>query len=201
MRHLRCFLGVANTGSVTRAAESMGTAQPSVSRSLRELEEELDGPLFERTSSGLALNEKGRLLHSYVNSGLGQIDLGLKTMRGGLGEQHVSVYVLPNVVRMVMPGAVTRFKLLYPAIDVTFKPTTGGGLQQYIHTGEVDFGFGRLLAADHMKGLNFEHLFSEPLVFFVRNGHPLIGQKNVGVNDIDRFPVVLPCPTPSFGLK
>lgn len=194
MRHLRCFLAVANTGSVTRAAESLGTVQPSVSRSLRELEEELGGPLFERTSFGLALNEKGRLLHSYVNGGMGQIDLGLKAIRGGLAEQRVGVYVLPNVVRTIMPGAVARFKSLYPAIDVTLKATTGGGLQRYIHTGDVDFGFGRLLAADHMKGLNFEHLFNEPLVFFVRNGHPLIGQKTVGVDDIDRFPVVLPLP-------
>ena len=194
MRHLRCFLAVAQFGSVTHAAESMGTVQPSVSRTLRELEQELGGPLFERTASGLALNAQGRLLFSYVSNGLGQVDLGLKTLLGGLTSQRVRAYVLPNVVRMVMPGAVARFKSLYPAIDVTFKATTGGGLQQYIHTSEVDFGFGRLLAAEHMEGLNFEHLFSEPLVFFVRSGHPLTRQKGLSIHDIDRFPVVLPLP-------
>ncbi len=52
MRHLRCFLAVADLGSVTRAAERMGTVQPSVSRSIRELEEELGATLFERTSTG-----------------------------------------------------------------------------------------------------------------------------------------------------
>ncbi|WP_322867185.1 LysR substrate-binding domain-containing protein [Aquicoccus sp. G2-2] len=109
-------------------------------------------------------------------------------------EAHVTAYVLPNVVRMVMPGAVRRFKALYPEIDLTFVPASGGGLQQYLTRGEVDFGFGRLLSAEHMKGMNFEHLFSEPLTFFVRAGHPLSAQKDLAIRDLDRYQVVLPTP-------
>ncbi|MHA6264892.1 LysR substrate-binding domain-containing protein [Arenibacterium sp. CAU 1754] len=194
MRHLRCFLAVARCGSVSRAAETMGTVQPSVSRSIRELEDELGNPLFDRTSTGLTLNDAGNTLYAYVSNGLGQVDRGLETMRGHLAGQRVVAYVLPNVVRMVMPGAVQRFKALYPAIDLTFLATTGGGLHQNLRDGTVDFGFGRLLAADHMEGLNFEHLFSEPLVFFVRAGHPLDGARNVTVHDIDQYQVVMPIP-------
>ncbi|MGH1354796.1 MAG: LysR substrate-binding domain-containing protein [Thalassovita sp.] len=192
MRHLRCFLAVADLGSVTRAAERMGTVQPSVSRSIRELEEELGATLFERTSTGLAMNAAGRLLYSYVDGGLEQVDLGLKTMRGQIVEQRVSAYVLPNVVRMVMPGATARFKSLYPSIDVEFKATTGGGLHHHLRLGDADFSFGRIQSAEEMQGLNFEHLFSEPLVFFVRRDHPLVSDPNLTIHDINEFPVVIP---------
>ncbi len=194
MRHLRCFLSVAHLGSVTRAAEAMGTVQPAVSRSLRELEEELGSPLFDRTAAGLMLNAAGNTLYSYVSNGIGQIDRGLEALQGQTAEQQVVAYVLPNVVRVVMPGAVRRFKTLYPSVDLRFIATTGGGLQQYLRAGQVDFGFGRLLSAEHMQGMNFEHLYSEPLVFFVRAGHPLAGQAGLTIRDVDRYSVVIPIP-------
>lgn len=195
MRHLRCFLSVAHLGSVTRAAEAMGTVQPAVSRSIRELEEELGGPLFDRTAAGLVLNAAGNTLFSYVSNGMGQIDRGLEALQGQIAGQQVVAYVLPNVIRVVMPGAVRRFKALSPSVDLRFIASTGGGgLQEYLRTGRVDFGFGRLLSAAHMQGMNFEHLYSEPLVFFVRAGHPLAGRAGLTIRDIDAFPVVTPIP-------
>ena len=108
MRHLRCFLAVAQLGSATRAAEALGTVQPSVSRSLREFEDEMGTPLFDRSAGGLALNEAGRTLFAYVSGGLGQVDRGIETMRGQMGESKVTAFAMPNVVRVVMPGAVRR---------------------------------------------------------------------------------------------
>ncbi|MEZ5715999.1 MAG: LysR substrate-binding domain-containing protein [Paracoccaceae bacterium] len=192
MRHLRCFRMVAQTGSVTRAAEALGTVQPSVSRSIRELEVEMGCALFHRNAAGLTLTEAGKTLLSYVANGLGQIDRGLEVLRGQLSDRRVTAYVLPNVVRMVMPGAVRRFKAHFPEIDVTFMATTGGGLRQYLHNGQVDFGFGRLLAAEHMEGMHFEHLFSEPLVFFARSGHPLDGAGAPSLAELARFTVIVP---------
>ena len=192
MRHLTCFRAVARLGSVTQAAEELGTVQPSVSRSIKELEDILGVGLFERSSAGLALTDAGRTFMAFVFNGLGQIERGVEALRGQMTGDRVTAYVLPNVVRMIMPGAVVRFKEFYPDIDITFRSATGGGLQEFLRTGEVDFGFGRLLAAENMEGLSFEHLFSEPLQFFVRAGHPLVGRRGLTVQDIDAFPVVLP---------
>jgi LysR family pca operon transcriptional activator len=192
MRHLRCFNAVARYGNVTRAAEELGTVQPSVSRSIRELEEILDTPLFERGASGMVLTEAGTTFSQYVSSGMNQIDRGIEALRGQIASTKVRAYILPNVVRVIMPGAVQRYKSLYPNIDLEFLPTTGGGLQENLMQGKVDFGFGRLIAAEHMSGLNFEYLYSEALRFFVRSDHPLATAKDVTVQDIDTFPVVLP---------
>lgn len=194
MRHLRCFRTVATLGSVTRAAEALGTVQPSVSRSIRELENEIGAPLFERNASGLVLNEAGRTLLSYVANGLGQIERGVEALQGQIARENVRAYVLPNVVRTIMPGAMRRFKALYPDIDVTFLATSSNGLQKHLTEDRVDFVFGRLMTAEQMKRMNFEHLFSEPLVFFARRGHPLAGRADLTLPDIDRFQVILPIP-------
>lgn len=194
MRHLRCFRMVADLGSVTLAARALGTVQPSVSRTIKELEEELGQPLFHRGATGLDLTQAGRTLLAYVSNGLGQIDHGVEALRGQMPDRRVVAYVLPNVVRMIMPGAVQRFKVHCPDVDLTLMPAVGGGLARLLRDGDVDFGFGRLLAVDEMAAMNFEHLFSEPLVFFVRAGHPLATHPAPDVEDIDRFAVVLPNP-------
>lgn len=192
MRHLRCFRTVAQLGSVTRAAEALGTVQPSVSRTIRELEEALGVALFERTGTGLILKDAGRTFLAIVSNGLGQIDRGIDALRGQMAGDRVVAYVLPNVVRMIMPGAVRRFKALYPEIDIQFLAASGGGLRDVLARGAVEFGFGRLLAAEHMEGMNYEHLYSEPLMFFVRADHPLANKRDLSVFDIDPFTVVLP---------
>ncbi len=192
MRHLRCFLAVAELGSATRAAERLGTVQPSVSRSLREFETEMGCALFDRSGGGLALNEAGRTLFGYISGGLGQVDRGLETMRGQMGERRVVAFAMPNVVQVVMPGAVRRFKALYPEVDVELETVASGTLTQRLRSGEVDFGFGRVNSADKMAGLNFEHLYTEPLVFFVRAGHALQGRRGLTLNDINDHPVIIP---------
>ena len=192
MRHLRCFLAVARHGTVTSAAESLGTVQPSVSRSLREFEDEVGVLLFARTPAGLVLTSAGKTLLAYVSNGLNQVDRGIETLQGRMTENRVVAYVLPNIVRLVMPGAVRRFKELLPDVDIKFLSTTGGGLQESLSQGDVDFGFGRLLAAKHMEAMHFEHLFTEPLVFFARAGHPLADIKSLSIEEIDKFEILLP---------
>lgn len=194
MRHLRCFLAVARTGSITGAANELGVVQPSVSRSIRELEETLNKTLFERTPKGVLLNVEGKIFFSHISDGLGQIDTGLNAMHSLAEGRRVVAYVLPNVVRTIMPEATMRFKSLFPAVDLVMPVTKGGGWQQLLVNGEADFAFGRLLTAEQMSGINFEHLFDEALTFFVRAGHPLADAGEISVDDIDGFPVILPLP-------
>lgn len=192
MRHLRCFLAVARTGSVTRAAEDMGVVQPSVSRSIRELEEAVGKPLFTRTSKGVLLSADGQILFSHVADGLGHIDHGLEALHNLTTEQRVVAYILPNVVRTIMPEAILRFKKVFPHVDVRMPAATGGGWQQHIRDENADFAFGRLFTPKQMEGMSFEHLFDEPLAFFVQAGHPLAERVDIHVEEIDHYPVILP---------
>lgn len=168
MRHLRCFLAVARAGSVTRAAEDLGTVQPSVSRSIRELEEEVGAPLFDRTRAGLQLNAAGQVLHAHVSNGLTQVDRGLDALESRLLNRRLVVLAMPNAVRGIMPRAVRRFKQASPDVELEIETVTGSSFAERMARGDVDFAIGRLNDVGKMEGLNYEPLYDEPLVFVAR---------------------------------
>jgi len=192
MRHLRCFLAVARTGSVTRAAEEMKTVQPSISRTIREFEEEIGYPVFDRTPSGLELNAAGQLLYRHVSDGMHRIVSGIEATRNRETGEQVIVYALPNVIRTIMPETIARFKELRPDVDISIPSISSINMPELLRRGEIDFAFGRLQSVERMKGLEFEPLFSEPLVWCVRKGHPLGSRRSVSVSDLSDYNVVLP---------
>ena len=77
LRHLRVFLSVADTASVTRAAETMGVSQPAVTQALARLEALLATPLFSRTPHGLYLNPSGEILRLRVSRAFDVLDPAL----------------------------------------------------------------------------------------------------------------------------
>ncbi|QDZ03323.1 LysR family transcriptional regulator [Nitratireductor mangrovi] len=194
MRHLRCFVEVARHGSITRAAQALNTVQPSLSRTLRELEDEIGGALFERTGRGLVLTSAGEILMRHVGVGLSQISKGIRQAQEPRGAQIVTMGVLPNVARTVAPRAIARFKANFPGTDVrvVFFPTSA--LIDHLQEGGVDFLFGRLFSPERLKGVSFEHLYSEPLVFVAHPDHPLAGRPEVTLGDIDAGLVLVPPP-------
>ncbi len=194
MRHLRCFVEVARHGSITRAAEALNTVQPSLSRSLRELEDEIGSPLFERTGRGLVLTGAGERLMRHASIGLAQIAKGVRQAQEKHAIPAVSVGILPNVARTLAPRAIGRFKRREPEIDVRVYFHPVNALVDYLHDGTIDFMLGRLLAPERLKGISFEHLYSEPLIFVARPDHPLAARPGVTLADIDAGIVVVPLP-------
>ncbi|MBL4696966.1 MAG: LysR family transcriptional regulator [Rhizobiaceae bacterium] len=192
MRHLRCFLQLAKHRSVTRAAEQLNTVQPSVSRTLKELESELGVELFHRSPSGLTLTKAGNTLHGYVKNGLLQIDQGLEVLKGKSHHQQVVICALPNVVRVLMPNVIAKFKSFYPEIDISLQTNVGANMLDGLRNGHVDFMVGRLMAPSMLKGMNFEHLYHEPLVFACRTEHPLAKKHSVMIEDINQYEIIIP---------
>lgn len=80
LRHLRVFLSVADTASVTRAAETMGVSQPAVTQALARLEALLATPLFSRTPHGLYLNPSGEILRLRVSRAFDVLDPALTSI-------------------------------------------------------------------------------------------------------------------------
>jgi LysR family pca operon transcriptional activator len=194
MRHIRCFLEVAEHGSVTRAAAALNTVQPALSRTLRELEERLGQALFERTAQGLVLTPAGEAFQRHASSGLSQIERGVQQARGLSSRTAVNVGMFPNVARTLVPAAIGKFKEYYPGVDVRLQWATSPVLADQLRGGEIDFLVGRLLPIEQMTGINFEQLYSEPLIFVARSDHELAGEPNLTLTDIDRHLVVVPLP-------
>jgi LysR family pca operon transcriptional activator len=191
-RHVRCFLEVARLSSVGQAAEVLAISQPAVSKTLRELEERVGVPLFERSGRRLRLNVAGHRFQTHAGQSLAEIERGLRAIsQAGSALDPVVVGVLPTVATEVMPRAALAFARMVP--DGTLRVSTGPNwmLLSQLREARLDLVVGRLAAPDVMAGLVFEQLFTEKVAAIVRPGHPLAADPSVAVTD---FPLIAPPP-------
>jgi Transcriptional regulator len=192
LRHLRHFLEIARTRSLTRAAEALHTVQPSLSRSLGELEAELGKTLFLRTPQGMLPTPAGLSFYQSIAGPLSIIDEGIARARGAPERQVVRVALTPAITRLLGVAAIQAFTEANPEVRVIIEARSYAEAVQRLHGGEVDFAVGRLLDPNALTGLSYEQLFAEPIIFTARAGHPLAGRTGLELDDIEAFLVVGP---------
>ncbi|MEO1024413.1 MAG: LysR substrate-binding domain-containing protein [Pseudomonadota bacterium] len=192
IRQLRCFVTVARKKSFVAAAESLGLTQPAVSRSVRELELTLGHDLFDRSTRGAELTKRGQDFLDAAEAGLLQIWQGAKAVIGEVGSNEaVRIGALPNVCSQFLPKVIEAFKAEFPEVTVIVNPGTNAGLLSDLRLGATDLVIGRLSSSEDMRGLIFEALYDEPLVFVVRSEHPLSGGPALLQDALD-YPMMLP---------
>lgn len=195
LRHLRCFLEVARRKSVVRAAESLHMTQPAVSRAIRELEETIGAPLFDRSRRGARLTGRGEMFLRHAAPGMALVNQGAALAGGRITEGEIVAFgSLPNVGAQFLPPVVDTFKRELPHAVLRVFSGSNVELLSRLRHGEISFVLGRLADPDSMQGLAFEPLYSEPLLFVVRTEHELASAASPAMADIDRFLVILPQP-------
>jgi LysR family pca operon transcriptional activator len=193
-RHLQCFLEVARQGSVVKAADILGITQPAVSKTLKELEETLDVPLFDRTTRGARLTAFGEVFLRHAGASVAALRQGVDGIaqvrnRGGA---VVKLGALPTVSATIIPRAIQMFKAR--ATGATIHVVTGDNavLLAALRVGELDLVVGRLASPEQMATLVFEHLYTEPVRFVVRPGHPLTRESGFALANILDYTVLMP---------
>ena len=192
LRQLRCFVTVARKKSFVLAAEELGLTQPGVSRSVRELEQLLGHSLFDRSTRGAELTDRGRSFLEAAEAGLLLIWQGANAVTGELASNEiVRIGALPNVCSQFLPKIIKAFKGDHSGVRVRVTPGTNAELLASLRRGETDFVIGRLSSSDDMRGLAFEALFDEPIIFVVGQAHPL-AKGPATLQEAMSFPLVLP---------
>jgi LysR family pca operon transcriptional activator len=189
---LHHFLAMAQEKSMTRAALALNTVQPALSRSLRELEQELGASLFHRTPQGLILTEAGEELLAHTKGPLNQIDAGIASVRGERERASVRISVAPAASRMLCVDAISAFSEQFPAVQIAVEARHYSECVPQIRDGTIDFAVGRILDPKLLVGLGYVHLFEEPIVFCARAGHPLAGVGRVTMAQINGYQIVAP---------
>lgn len=194
LRHLQCFLAIAQHRSVGRAAEAISITQPALSKTLHELEGELGVRLFERTAAGMLLTRFGEVFVRHAVESVSSLRRGVESIRFARdnSSMEVSIGALPTVTAAVMPHAVRRFKQDFADITVRVVNGEHAPLLDLLRGGELDFVVGRLAQPENMIGLSFEELYVEPLMIVVRHSHPLAKYRRFKLPMVADYPCVLP---------
>jgi len=193
LRHIACFLEVAARSGFGRAAEALNLTQPAVSRAIAELEDILGTPLFERGRGGAALTPQGSAFRAHAGAAFAELGRGIDTLRQpAAGEVAIRVGALPTVAARIMPRAVRRAKEAGLSATITIEAGPNGWLLDQLNESRLDLVVGRLAEPKAMLGLAFEHLYSEPIIFVARRGHPADTGHPVGLAELSRHPFIMP---------
>jgi DNA-binding transcriptional LysR family regulator len=120
-RHLRYFLAVVEAGTLTRAAEQLGIAQPALSQALDRMEHQLGAKLFVRSRSGARLTPAGEAIVEEVRMGLSHIDTAAHQAREiarGMGGRLTIGFVAAGAYR-ILPAALQSFRADMPDVQVS----------------------------------------------------------------------------------
>jgi DNA-binding transcriptional LysR family regulator len=126
LSHLRYFRVLGRLQHVTRAAEALGIAQPTLSRAISRLERELGVPLMHPAGRSVKLSAVGVVLHDFVDRALGELDRGFaRVSEMAVAEDNtVALGLLRSLATQFVPDLTRRFRLRHPA--ARFVLTEGG---------------------------------------------------------------------------
>src|SRR6266513_3808012 len=140
LQQLRYFVAVAGTGKFTAAARDLHVAQPSISKQVRKLEDELGAVLLERRRTGVALTDAGAILLPWAKRMLADLDgarsevAGLATLERG----RLSVGATPSLSTVLLPRVLAAFHAEHPGITLSVVEAGSRDLVERLGSGDLD---------------------------------------------------------------
>ena len=191
LRHLRYFDAIAETLNFTRAAERLHVTQSTLSHQIKQLEDELGTPLFDRSGKQVRMTEAGEILRSHMTPALEQIDLGLQAMRTPAEAVTGSIRLgtTPSFNTRMVPQCVATFLNHYPSVQGNVEELAAAKILQRLRSGHLD------MAVSYPPGdsseLWFEPLYNEELRLVVGVSHPLARRRRVRMVELHNVRMVL----------
>jgi DNA-binding transcriptional LysR family regulator len=193
LQQLAYVLTVAEEQSFTRAADRLHLAQPSLSRAVRLLEQELGVTLFNR-GPGLGpvtLTPDGNALLPFMQRVVADAEATGAEARAlsGMARGRLAVGATPSLVTSVLAPALVEFHASHPGIDLSVVEAGSHQLVPQVAAGEVDLALVVLPVTDPLVVTT--PLFDDPLVLAVAPEHPFAGRRRVRVRDLDGLDLVM----------
>jgi LysR family hca operon transcriptional activator len=184
LRHLRYFIAVAEEGSLTLAAEKrLHTAQPSLSRQIRDLEYEVGVPLMNRSVHGIELTAAGRAFLDHARLALTQAEAAAEAARRAAQRTKPTFAMgfLVGLERVWLPPATSVLRDEWPNIEIRVSSDHSTTLADDLQRGTLDIAF---LRREQKPDLEYKIVAKEPLVVILPSDHPLAEHKAIDPHDL-----------------
>lgn len=181
---LEQLAAVAQYGQITLAAKHLGIPQPTLSRSLARLSQELGTPLLQREGRGIRLTPHGELLANSARRALDELLAGVRAVRAEADPDTGTVILgfLHSLGPLVIPALLRGFRRQHARVKVRLVQDSADGLLQRIPTGAVDLVLAAPVPSDHRWEAH--PLAEQPLILLVPDGHRLIGRRTVALSEL-----------------
>ncbi len=189
---LKTFYYVAINRNFKTAAEALSVTEGAVSQQIKDLESRLEKILFERSNRQVNLTPDGSILFSIISPIIEKIDNVASEFIEKTGRivGNVKIASFEDILLYILPKYLEEFKTLYPDCELRLFNVPGKQIRTLVLRGEVDFGVGSVenvpMGIEGKELWRFERYFIAPL------GHPLCTKKSLTVEEIARYPLVIP---------
>ncbi len=192
IRQLKRFIAVAKTQNFTRAAELLHVAQPSLSKQILLLEEELGFALFLRETRPIQLTEAGRRFYEDSLAVVGRLEqMAYNARRIALGTRELlTIGFVASALYAALPTIIRRLRRIRPDLDFKWVEMTSGEQVAALAEGRIDVGFGRVYT--EFTEIRRTVLREERLVAAFPSSYELaIDSSPVSLSELGRLPVVV----------
>lgn len=186
LRHLRYFQVVAETLSFSRASERLRVAQPTISRQIAALEQELDTKLFVRTTTRVRLTDAGKHLKHEVDHLLTQLAIAVtgaqEIARGRAGELNLGSdwrLLLPQI-----PEAALRHRKKHPRVSINFVELSVHQQIEALRDGRIHLGFVHKNAIGPRDDLGMQQIYTADMRIALSASHPLANATSIPLRDL-----------------
>ena len=194
LRHMRYFLTVAEEGNLTKAAERLMIAQPPLSRQIKDLEEELGTPLFERKNHGVSLTEAGIRFRQYASQIVALSDRSMEDIRD-MSEGLNGILYLAAVeakAPQIISKWISSFGSKHPNVEFNLWNGNTDDVVHRVKNGLCEIAV--ITAPYDEESLIGLEIYKEPWVAMIPNSHPLSKKrsKTIELKDLKDCNLLIP---------
>ena len=189
---LRHFLEVAQTGSVTAAAERLHLAPSAVSRSIARLEDALDTLLFERRARGMRLNPAGELLAVHARRAWHDIERVVSDIESlhGMRSGSVRLASTDGFASEFLPPLIAEFQRQHAGIRFVLEICRQAEVPELLRHGDMDVGFTFGTSSERDIQVAVRH--AAPILAVMAPDHPLAARRQLALSQLVGYPLALP---------
>ena len=189
----RIFYTVANNGNITKAAEELMISQPAISKSIKNLEEQLGGQLFVRTKRGVVLTDEGREFYNYIKQAIEFISSAENKFSElmNLETGSVKIGISSTLTKNFLMPYLREFHKLYPKIDIQIDTAVSAELLQKLRNGLIDIVIFHVRDVDYGKDIEITKCKEIGDCFVVNDSYTDLLNREVSLSELNKYPLLL----------
>jgi DNA-binding transcriptional LysR family regulator len=193
LRQLQYFVAVAESGTVSGAAQNLAISQSSVTEAIKELEGDLGVQLFDRHSRGLAITHKGQQFLRHATRILTDVSDAKRTLADepGVKAGKLQLGVTSLVAGYVLSDVLSRYRRAYPETKVSAIEDNGDYLEHLLIGGELDVAVMVTSNLRDRMALQAEILEVSPYRLWLPISHRLSSADSISMSDISQEPLIM----------